>query len=342
LLSLRNPTLLSFVLFYGADIYVAIRYSKLFAIVVGALYLVYCRYAARIAAPKPSPVRSNPIDAIRARTSWRAYTAEPPAESLRRLEALVKDDDLFTGPFTRSRIKIAIVSSKSAPKQKVGTYGFISGAKWYAVGTLKKDQSPLDFGYVFERLIIEATRLGIGTCWLGGSFSNTDLAACLTREGVSLEEGERIYCVTPLGICGDDTSMLRCMIKRTVSESEHRVSRKPLTALFFDTETGAPLDFTPLPPIFKEAAEAVQLAPSAVNLQPWRVARATFGGHVQWHFFSYRGSPYFETNDIGIATYHWSVVLDNAKVKGKWCVIGADIPKPPVAGATYHCTWVQL
>ena len=47
----------------------------------------------------------------------------------------------------------------------------ISGAKTYfLIAAGADDNSALSAGYRFEQVVLEATRLGLGTCWVGGTF----------------------------------------------------------------------------------------------------------------------------------------------------------------------------
>ena len=59
--------------------------------------------------------------------------------------------------------------------KNLGTYGIINGAKYFIGGTINKNDNRnyclVDFGYVFEKIILFITDLGLGTCWLGGTFN---------------------------------------------------------------------------------------------------------------------------------------------------------------------------
>ncbi|MDZ7838929.1 MAG: nitroreductase family protein [Actinomycetota bacterium] len=59
--------------------------------------------------------------------------------------------------------------------RNLGTYGIIKGAKYFIGGTINKNDKRnyclVDFGYVFEKIILFITDLGLGTCWLGGTFN---------------------------------------------------------------------------------------------------------------------------------------------------------------------------
>lgn len=74
-----------------------------------------------------------------------------------------------------------------------GAYGRVEGAPWTAAFIGPKG-SETQVGYVGEAFILEATRLGLGTCWVAGMFDRKTAAAL-----VRLHRGEHVVAVTPVG-----------------------------------------------------------------------------------------------------------------------------------------------
>ena len=76
---------------------------------------------------------------------------------------------------TKIKAKVIFIQSKDTDGSKVmklGTYGIISGANSFIVGILdKEEKDALEFGYLFEKIVLFATDLGLQTCWLGGTFN---------------------------------------------------------------------------------------------------------------------------------------------------------------------------
>lgn len=95
-----------------------------------------------------------------------------------------------------------------------------------------------------EAFVLEAFSLGLGTCWIG-AFKKSGLT-------VPLKEEEQVLAVIPFGIYD--------------AERTPR-NRKKLTAICDGDPTNWPL-------WAYNAAECVRNAPSAVNLQPWRMRYA--------------------------------------------------------------------
>ena len=77
----------------------------------------------------------------------------------------------------------------------LGTYGFIKGASVFIVGAVAKGEWAMeDYGYCMEKNILAATHLGLGTCWLGGTFNRSASASRISKR-----DDEVIPAITPVG-----------------------------------------------------------------------------------------------------------------------------------------------
>ena len=168
--------------------------------------------------------------------------------------------------------------------KRLGTYGFIKGARAFIVGAVRKGPGDLeDYGYLLEEVILAATGLGLGTCWLGGTFTRSTFTSRFGGVG----RDETIPAVVSTGYPGDDGS-------GRIREREEGTRRFPPDELFFAGELGVPLGDAA--DGYGEALEAVRMAPSATNKQPWRIVRRG----DDWHFYLFRtkgygkGSPWFK------------------------------------------------
>ena len=128
------------------------------------------------------------INLIKERISTRTYDGRGlEKEHLDELHAYL--DKINQEVNIKARVKI--VSNLGTGKEeskKLGTYGFIQGANSYIIGIIDKDDNDaLEFGYVFEKIILFATDLGVQTCWLGGTFRSVNF-----RELAGLDENEFI------------------------------------------------------------------------------------------------------------------------------------------------------
>jgi hypothetical protein len=165
--------------------------------------------------------------------------------------------------------------------------------------------------YLFEQAILYCTDLGLGTCWLGGSFSRSDF-----KKQINLSPTEKLRIVSPVGYAGDRKRFLE---KYIVNAEKKHASRKPFGELFFDKDFNTPLAETDAG-LFLTPLEMVRLAPSANNMQEWRVLledRAL-------HFYK---KPYlqYDTIDMGIALCHFELTCKELGIGGKYQVLD-DFP----------------
>jgi nitroreductase len=284
-------------------------------------------------------------DLINARYSCRTYRDEPVAAATQaELSAWLAEHTV--GPFG-SRVRLALVAAApddSETLKRLGTYGFIKGATGFLVGAVRRaPHDAEDYGYLVEQAILQATGLGLGTCWLGGTFTKGRFAARLG----GLARDEILPAVIALGCPADDgTTRIR--------EREAGSRRLPASSLFFDERFGKALTLAPDDP-FAAALEAVRMAPSASNKQPWRVVRSG----ADWHFYLQRtkgygkGSALFavlrladlQRVDLGIALCHFELVARELGLAGDWAFdgppaasVGSDAAAPGVR-VEYSATW---
>jgi nitroreductase len=234
-------------------------------------------------------------DAISVRMSRRRFTGEPiPADALDRLRA-------FAGEFRPfPEVRAAIVGNEPVNVFVgwIGSYGRIDGAPMAAL-LIGPTGSGEAIGYTGEALVLEATRLGVGTCWVAGNFSRGRAAKV-----VDLAGGERVICATPLGIATERPAGDELGMRRLVRASR----RKPLSEIAPGAETGL------WPEWAVTAVEAARIAPSGSNRQPWRFAFED-GSIV----LTCPPAAYFTADvDRGIAMLHVELGAAHAGVVGRW------------------------
>ncbi len=106
------------------------------------------------------------------------------------------------GPFghTPRFVLISMASLSREDWKKLGTYGVIKNARLFLAGILQPTppMAAQDYGYCKEKLILKATELGLGTCWMGGTFS---IGAFGRAAG--LRPGELLPSISPIGYAAD-------------------------------------------------------------------------------------------------------------------------------------------
>ena len=253
----------------------------------------------------------NIIETIRKRRSVRTYTGEPlRGEHKTQIEQYIST---LQAPFgEKARIELISVNSGEKPI-KLGTYGFIKGAVDYLV--LIHEESPFAetaSAYMFEQAVLFCTDLGLGTCWLGGTFSRSDFG-----KQVELKANERMRIVSPVGYASDKQNFIENFI---INSDKKHASREPFERLFFDTNFDTPLTESTAG-VFAQPLEMVRLAPSASNKQEWR----TLLENGVMHFYK-EPYPTFDKIDMGIALCHFELTCKELGIAGKF-EIRNDFPK---------------
>jgi len=276
------------------------------------------------------PFFDAPItEVISSRTSVRSYKPVPlPVEIIEQLERYAQG---LAGPFS-CPVRFIFWDDKNMAEQtggRIGTYGVIKGAQHYIAGLVEQGDKDLEqLGYAFEQLILYATSLGLGTCWLGGTFSKKDLGKI-----VKPRSSEILPVITPVGYKAEKESLLSKAMKLT---SQSR-KRKPWEELFFQQRIGNPLEEIEAGS-FSAPLEMVRLAPSASNKQPWRIVKS---GRF-WHFYM---DYAYVTNkalgfdiqriDMGIALCHFELTARELDLPGAW-VVHQERPSNPGADKLHY------
>jgi nitroreductase len=272
---------------------------------------------------------------IRKRHSCRTYADKPVEEKLlHELGCLVAAN--HSGPFdNRPQFQLINLDLSSPEERKnIGTYGVIRGARLFLAGKIEKDNKAVtDYGYCMESIILQATTLGLGTCWIAGTFNAEGFAKAL-----ELQENKLIPAISPIGYPADSKSFVEKMF-RFAAGSERR---KPWSDIFFAGNFSTPL--TPAQAgIYFEALENVRLAPSASNLQPWRILQDISG--KAFHFYLERSFGYkmrgfaIQDIDIGIAMNHFELTARELGIGGQWEIKGNT---PQMSPLNYIVSWQEI
>ncbi len=274
------------------------------------------------------------VDIIRERTSIRTYEKAPLPPDMEASVARFIEGPHWS-PFDgecQFRV-IDIPGLARDEKRKLGTYGFISGAPKFIVVTTKRGLPNIreHVGYVLEKIILHLTDLGIGTCWIAGTFNRENFA-----EQVGLEEGYTIPIITPVGLPARNRRVVELGIRAIIKAGKKQ--RHPWSRLFFHGDFSTPLDEAGAG-MLATALEMVRLGPSASNKQPWRILKERDGKTC--HFLvepaslGYRGMSRF---DIGIAACHFDLALKESGIDGTWKVLAPAVALP--AGYEHVISWV--
>lgn len=277
------------------------------------------------------PIDIPITEIITKRRSWRTYDGKP-VESEKKNQVLHFISSLAKPPFgSKARFELVDLDLKGSGKV-TGTYGVISRAETFIATVVSKGPRDLeDIGYLFEKIILFATAIGLDTCWLGASFNRS-----LFTEKIGLKPDETLPVVSPIGYRADRRSITDAVFHLTAGSKK----RKPWPDLFFNSNVDVPLEKNDAGKL-EIPFEMVRLAPSAVNKQPWRLIAD--GDSV--HFFLKRTTGFesmfkvdLQRIDMGIAMCHFELAADAMGIKGGWKVKKPDI-KPWPDGIEYVVSW---
>ncbi len=277
-------------------------------------------------------------EAIKKRRSVRTYLEKKvEAEKMERVKEILSVNT--SGPFG-NEVRYVLLDLEELEEKEIkrlGTYGIIKGTRLFLAGAIKDGRWAMeDFGYCMEKVILELTSLGLGTCWIAGTFRRNNFA-----EKVGLAEGEVLPAITPFGYARDNRSLIERLLRFLAGSR----NRKAWKEMFFDGDLQTALtpktagDYSP-------ALEAVRLGPSASNKQPWIIIRGK--GLNVFHFFLKSSGGYvtklgnikIQHIDMGIAICHFDLVAREVGKKGTW-VLDEHAPYSESGDMEYIATWKE-
>lgn len=275
----------------------------------------------------------NIIENIKLRRSVRTFRKEALTEATTTyIKNYLQEHTGSMGPLghTINLFEIEVDS----PKQ-LGTYGIIKNPPKYIAGTCDNtDKALIDFGYVFERMILDFASEKLGTCWMGGTFKRADFEKRILKDSLEL-----MPAVTPVGYFDDKRTFETVM--RKLVKADNRLT---FDSLFFMSDFSKGLDESEALDL-REPLESVRLGPSASNKQPWRVVVSD--DLKQAHFYLEKTPNYskalgynIQMLDMGIAMYHFEVSCDSVNIKGHWEDSNPKI-KHPNKNYEYIMTYTQ-
>lgn len=282
------------------------------------------------------------IEAIDKRVSVRSYSDKPISPETRQeiTDLLQLPHD---GPFGHT-VSFTLVDFSEIDKKEIktlGTYGLISGAKSFIVSSVRDcskeidgEKAFVDVGYCFEKIILAATNMGLGTCWMGGTFRRANFSRY-----ANVSEDELVPAISPIGYPRGRRTLRDIAVRRFVNSN----SRKSWKDLLFIENSNTPLT-KEIAGEYEVPLECVRLGPSASNNQPWRIVYQKQTG--AFHFFLKRNLGYnkfpgkvdLQLIDMGIAMCHFELGAREMGLVGIW-----EMKKPElnIHKAEYIATWKE-
>lgn len=260
-------------------------------------------------------------EVIQQRFSCREYHLEPiNAGKRQKLQTFI--EGLPSGPFgSTPRFKLQAATEEDHRSLRgLGTYGFIKNPPAFIIGAMSPTEFGLeDYGYLMESIILYATYLMLGTCWLGGTFTKSRFA-----RKIHMTADESMPAITSVGEFVTPGQMRQGQISRLAGSH----NRLPWEALFFNPQFESPIN-PKAAGEYTRVLEMVRLAPSASNKQPWRILKQK----RYWHFYLQRTPGYrkgvlkslldisdLQRVDMGIAMCHFELTARALELNGTWVI----------------------
>lgn len=229
---------------------------------------------------------------IAVRRSVRSFnTNEPMTE---------KEADILRETFSETespfggKVSVALKKFDMEGTFKPSTYGTINGASWYfLMGTDSTQESQLSLGFRMEQVVLKATSMGLGTCWIAATFKGTTFA-----EATDFSADTPLQVVMPVGYPAEKQSIKEKIMRVTLGSAK----RKPMADMFIVSEDSK----------FYAPLEMMRLAPSSTNSQPWR--GEADGDTV---YFYYENKSAASILDLGIGLSHFFLSVKEMGIEGK-------------------------
>ena len=215
-----------------------------------------------------------------------------------------------------------------------------------AIAPLEYDRlAVMDVGRSLQKIVMDATRMGLGTCWIGPGANHVSI---MRELGEHFDpEKDHIVCVCAVGY---KSGYIPLFIRIFNAQFKRRY---PLSELFFtDVNLDEPLDLD-APPFnqFGRNYEICQWAPSSYNGQTTRCVAVMNGDGdtpqlERFDFYQTTESRYYAPVAAGIWCANWELGCEALGIHGHFAVLSdeercihaqKDLPQLP----RYNLSWVS-
>lgn len=253
------------------------------------------------------------MEAIEQRVSTRSFDGKPLDEATMMALEEARNEAVKISPPFGHQVRLAVYAGESdGSPVRLGMYGLVSGVSAFLVAAVARGPGGMeDLGYVVEKFVLDATRLNIASCWIGGVFDRSKSGAIL---GATSTE------IVPAVIALGKPAARRSLTDRIVTGSARSRNRLALDSIAF-SETGS---LASLNPEVLKVLEAARWAPSASNKQPWRFIGSRSGNSWLLCLAEDRlynnslGDAHIQNIDMGIAMRHFEEAAKALSLPGSW------------------------
>ncbi len=256
--------------------------------------------------------------AIEKRHSVRKYQTQPLPKEI--IDQVIQGGRNAVPLYANIDIRWYIVWNGSVIARRLSGLAGISGmfttAPHYIIAVSQDRPGYMEnMGFCMEQLILTATSLGLGTCWIGGIFGQEQLLDLVPDLG----RDERIIALTPLGY--PDNSASAKLVGRLTRWGTNLLGKRKAIAEIVSQDIWS-VPWSNPDPRWNQIFEYTRRAPSWANTQPWHfvvsgstVIAAVYNtpqkGNVR------EGKPYYRL-DGGIAMCHFYLAAQAEGLNARW------------------------
>ncbi len=303
----------------GRPVAIALMIAAALSLIMFAFDLVTVKF--RVQPREHLPERNDALgvfDLMRERRSCRSY-------QIRKLTTADRDElmryvELHSAEpnFGESPVRFEYVSAPITVWPAVNATEFL-----VAIAPVEYDRlAVIDVGHSLQKIVMKATRMGLGTCWIGPGADQKSIIRHLGERFDPLKD--HIICVCAVGY----RSPFMPLFIRVFNSQMHR--RLPLSSLFFaNPELTEPLNLEESPYArLGRTYEICQWAPSSYNGQTTRcvaVAKETGNGDgtrlARFDFYATTESRYYAPVAVGIWCANWEMGCEALGISGHFAVL---------------------
>lgn len=166
----------------------------------------------------------------------------------------------------------------------IGAFGKIKAPHYIVITSNKKEGYLENVGFAMESIVLSLTDMGIGTCFIGSSINEQ-----LLKDIIPINKNHEAVITISFGFPRDDETMGKKIIR-----SRKRMEISEFTSGYV-TKT------------WQHILDAVRMAPSAMNSQPWRffINKNIIDIYsMNKNFIFIKGSKEMNRIALGTALYH--------------------------------------
>jgi len=301
------------------------------------LDIITIKYKIRF--PEFRPIRNDDkdfFDLIRLRTSCRSFqTKKLEKNDFNELMESVQQN-LAEPKFSTGKIRFEYISNPIRVWPTVNATEFL-----VAIAPKEYDRLTIvEVGRILQKIVIDATRMGLATCWIGPGADHRSITSQLGGRFDS--EKDNVICVCAIGY---KSKYVPLFIKIFSQKMRKRLS---LDSLFFNShKMDTSIDTSQEPYArFLRSYESCQWAPSSYNGQTTRGIVISDNNKItRIDFMAVTSAKYYAAIASGIWCTNWELSCNELKIEGKFvrlpdAEIGLSESQKNNGTPIYDISWV--